>query len=96
MEPIMKNSIGIDGEVFEDRRKETRHRALKGGRLTFNQGYGALECVVRNVSERGARLRFGDTSGVPSRFDLQISDDERIRVAQVRWRTLTDVGVELD
>ncbi len=96
MEPITRNSIGIDGEVFEDRRKEMRHRVFKGGKLTFNRGYGALECVVRNLSASGARLRFGETSGVPARFDLQIAGEPGIRSAQVRWRSLTDAGIEFD
>jgi hypothetical protein len=94
MEPITRNSIGIDGEVFEDRRGMARHRVLKGGMLSFNKGYGALECVVRNLSDSGARLAFGDTAAVPPRFGLRISGHDMVRDAQVRWRTLTDVGVE--
>ena len=96
MEPITRKSIGIDGAVFEDRRAEPRHRVLKGGTLSFNKGYGALECVVRNLSEHGARLAFGETSAVPPRFGLRISGDDRFRDAHVRWRTMTDIGVELD
>lgn len=94
MEPITTKSIGLDGEVFEERRRETRRRALKGATLTFNGGYGAFECVVRNISEVGARLTFGEASAVPSRFDLAMSGDVRSRAAVVRWRSLTDVGVE--
>ena len=96
MEPIIRNSIGIDGEVFEDRRREPQHRVLKGGTLTFNRGFGALECVVRNQSDRGAKLVFGDSSAVPPRFSLRISGDDRLRGAQVRWRSLTETGVEFD
>ena len=93
MEPITTKSIGIDGEVFEERRGEMRRRAFKGATLTFNGGYGAFECVVRNISEGGARLTFGDASAVPSRFDLAISGEGRSRAAVVRWRSLTDVGI---
>ena len=96
MEPIVSKSIGIDGAIFEERRSEIRRRAFKGGMLSFNNGYGAFECVVRNLSARGARLVFGDTSAVPSRFDLMISGAGRPRSALVRWRTPTIVGVELD
>lgn len=94
MEPITTKSIGLDGEVFEERRREMRRRALKGATLTFNGGYGAFECVVRNISEVGARLTFGDASAVPARFDLTMSGDGHSRSAAVRWRSLTDVGVE--
>ncbi|MBX9464814.1 MAG: PilZ domain-containing protein [Aquamicrobium sp.] len=94
MEPITTKSIGIDGKVFEERRGEMRRRAFKGATLTFNGGYGAFECVVRNISEGGARLTFGEASAVPTRFDLAMSGDVRSRAAVVRWRSLTDVGVE--
>ena len=96
MGPITRKSIGIDGEVFEDRRAEPRHRVFKGGSLSFNKGYGALECVVRNQSEHGARLRFGETSAVPPQFDLRVGGEDRVRRAHVRWRGLTDIGVALD
>lgn len=94
MEPITRNSIGIDGAVFEDRRTEPRHRVLKGGTLTFNKGYGALECVARNLTARGALLCFGETSAVPPHFTLRLSGEDAGRQAKVRWRTMTHVGVE--
>lgn len=37
MSPITENSIGVDGEVFAERRRDTRHRVFKGGRLSFNK-----------------------------------------------------------
>lgn len=93
MTPITRNSIGIDGDVFEERRKESRRRVFRGATLSFNRGYGALECVVRNQSEHGARLAFGDASAVPSRFELTVNGETRRRQANVRWRSSRDVGV---
>lgn len=78
----------------EERRTEPRQRVLKGATLSFNKGYGALECLVRNLSPKGALLAFGDTAAVPPAFDLRISGQNGPRPAHVRWRTLTLVGVE--
>ena len=94
MQAIAEKSIGLDGAVFPDRRVEIRRRVLKGATLRFNKGYGAMECVVRNQSADGALLAFGDTSGVPGRFDIAIGEDAA-RPAQVRWRGLALVGVSL-
>jgi len=94
MSPITENSIGLDGEVFAERRSETRQRVFKGGRLSFNKGYGAMECVVRNLSTGGARLALGETTAVPNSFSLQISDGDEVRLVTVRWRTPAVVGVE--
>jgi hypothetical protein len=43
MDMITEKSIGVDGEVFAERRRAPRHRVLKGATLSFNKGYGALE-----------------------------------------------------
>ncbi|NMG41336.1 hypothetical protein GRZ55_18995 [Chelativorans sp. ZYF759] len=96
MMPITERSIAIDGEIFADRRAEGRRRVLKGARLEFNQGYGAMECVLRNQSDRGARLVLGDTMGVPARFDLVIAGEEGVRTARVRWRTGEAVGIDFE
>jgi hypothetical protein len=78
-----------------EQRQEQRSRVLKGGTLSFNRGYGALECVVRNVSAHGAKLSFGETGAVPQQFSLRIGPDGEWRQAEVRWRGMTEVGVSL-
>jgi hypothetical protein len=80
--------------VEEERRSTARHRVLKGATLTFNSGYGSFECLARNLSERGAKLSFGDTSAVPAVFNLVIKGETGARSAHIRWRTITDIGVE--
>ena len=94
MSPITENSIGIDGEVFTERRGAIRRRVLKGATIAFNNGYSSFECVVKNQSERGAKLSFAETFALPRTFLLMISGEERVR-AEIRWSSMTDVGVEL-
>ena len=94
MDDDLEISDRTGSEPLEDRRAFARRRVFKGATLSFNKGYGALECVVRNESEKGARLSFGDTSAVPSGFDLTVRGDDMARHAKVRWRTLSLVGVE--
>ena len=77
-----------------ERRVEHRRRSLLTGILKFHRDFCVLECVVRNVSSVGAKLRFGgDTIPVPSRFDVMIGDDGDWRRAEVRWRSVTEVGI---
>jgi hypothetical protein len=94
MDAVVENPDGTGGEPLEDRRAFARRRVFKGAILSFNKGYGALECVVRNESENGALLSFGETSAVPPAFDLAVKGGETVRHARVRWRTLSVVGVE--
>jgi len=94
MDAITRKSIGLDGKAFAERRAAPRRRVLKGAKLSFNRGYGALECVACNESETGALLVFGETSAVPAMFELTFNGSDRTRPARVRWRTPTLVGVE--
>ena len=94
MDTIEKPSRDAGGERAEERRSAPRRRVFKGATLAFNRGYGALECVVRNETARGALLVFGETSAVPNAFDLAIKGEPASRGAAVRWRTMTHVGVE--
>ena len=96
MTPITQKSIGLDGKVFPDRRKEDRRRVLKGGRISFNNGYSVFECVVRNTAPSGARLDFGETSAIPSSFELLVAGEDVTRRATVCWREMTVLGVSLD
>lgn len=96
MEAVTQNSIGLDGEVFAERRGAQRRRVLKGATLRFNRGYAALECIVRNLSDTGARLAFGETAAVPSEFDFWLAGTDKPVRASVRWRGLEDVGIAFD
>ena len=94
MDLITTKSIGIDGMVFAERRSDMRRRVLKGALISFNQGYSTFECIVRSISDDGARLSFGETFSLPNQFLLTISG-EAPRQAVVRWRTQSTVGVSL-
>lgn len=76
-----------------ERRSQPRQRVLKGAIIRFNRGYGAFECVVRNISESGAKLTFGETSAVPAAFELKMAGDIHAREARIRWRSPDSIGV---
>jgi hypothetical protein len=96
MNPIIEKSIGIDGQVFSERRSALRRRVLKGATLTFNRGFSAFDCVVRNQSTDGALLSLAETFSLPTQFDVLISGDDTLRRAHVRWRSMAALGVEFE
>ena len=55
------------------------------------QGFAA-ECLIRDVSKRGARLRVDNIATVPPEFELVWSGGHR-RLVKVRWRRKGEVGV---
>ncbi|MGB8817034.1 MAG: PilZ domain-containing protein [Rhizobiaceae bacterium] len=81
------------GYAGEERRGEHRRRILKGAVLQFNNGFGSLECVLRNLSSDGARVSMAQTTGVPTRFKLAIAGEKTPIEAIVRWRNARDMGL---
>ena len=76
-----------------ERRGEHRRRILKGASVKFNNGFGNLECVLRDMTSNGARISMGHTSGMPSRVQLQVTGEKTPIEALVHWRTSRDFGV---
>lgn len=70
-----------------------RRRTFKGGKLIFNKGLSVLDCIVRDLSDNGARLELATTTGVPESFELTIAPDRVTRVCKVAWRSQHHVGV---
>jgi hypothetical protein len=79
-----------------DRRGGRRARTLKGGRIVFNGGYSSFECTVRNLSDGGALLKFGDVLGIPNHFELETEMGKPRRKCTVRWRSGTLMGISFD
>lgn len=92
----MEQNAAKAGFQGTERRAAQRHRVLKGATLSFNKGYSAFECVVRNLSDGGARLSLAETFGLPARFRLAIVGDEGGRMAHVVWRRSGEIGVSFE
>jgi hypothetical protein len=80
--------------MIEERRKNPRHKTLKGGRIVFNNGSSSVACTIRSLSEGGARLLVETVLGIPSEFTLVRDDGGTARECFVRWRSSTVLGVE--
>jgi len=79
--------------VMDERRKSTRHRTLKAGKIIYNRGLFNVDCAVKNISENGACL-LAKTTLLPDTFELSIPIDHFARHCRVAWKTAEKVGVE--
>jgi hypothetical protein len=70
-----------------------RRRTFKGGKLIFNKGLSVLDCVIRNLSDRGARVELGTAIGVPDTFELIIAPDRVKRSCKIAWRSKRHIGI---
>jgi hypothetical protein len=95
-------TIAIEGDVGKagsaigarqtDRRCERRQRVLKRGKILQGND-SVVDCMIRDISSGGARLRVDQYYTPPDRFDLMIADSRETRSVEVRWRLGSDLGV---
>jgi hypothetical protein len=74
-------------------RKVRRVRTFKPATILLNNGHSTLSCTIKNISELGAKLAAHNFLNIPDEFDLRMSDGSKRRCV-VRWRKLTEIGVE--
>lgn len=83
----------MNAEPETDHRAAARRTTLKGGRIVFNAGRSTIDCTVRNLSSKGAKLQVASVVGIPETFDLVLQGGPR-QSCRVKWRTLKELGVE--
>jgi hypothetical protein len=64
-----------------------------GASIRFNNDSSSVECLVRNISQSGARLSVSPAVGLPQTFSLLIPQKGLSREARLIWRSETEVGV---
>jgi hypothetical protein len=81
-------------ELYQsEQRKSQRLRRLKDGQLVFNDRKSVMNCTVRNVSERGAKLAVAEPHQVPAVFELAISGADS-KTARKVWFKEGEMGVK--
>jgi diguanylate cyclase (GGDEF)-like protein len=78
--------------VFERRAKQ-RGRTLLGGKIVFNGGRSAIDCVVRNLSEGGACAQVENPAGIPDQVLLTIAGESEVRPCTVTWQAANRLGL---
>jgi hypothetical protein len=78
----------------DDNRQAPRRRALKGASAVLPGG-GIIDCVVKDLSDTGARLQVVNALSLPERFELHIPGAKSIQVTVV-WRKGRMIGVRFN
>ena len=71
---------------MDERRKQQRGKVVYGGVATISERGATRDCVVRNISETGAAVEFGNGLGVPQEIALTIPRKARTYSSTVVWR----------
>ncbi len=76
-----------------ERRRSTRQKSFLRGCVYFNKRRSAVDCLIRDISDEGARIVFSDAVSVPDIIDLYIPQKEQTVPARVQWRRGDEIGL---
>lgn len=76
-----------------ERRGSRRSKSFLRGFVYVSRKRGALACLIRDLSEKGARIVFSDTVTLPDVVELYIPQREQTLRARVQWRRNDEIGL---
>jgi hypothetical protein len=76
-----------------ERRQSTRQKSFLRGCVYFNNRRNSFDCLIRDISDKGARIIFSETVSVPDMVDLYIPQKEQTVRAHVQWRHGDEIGL---
>lgn len=71
-------------------------RAVLKAEIRYNDGLMSSPCVVRDISDTGARLELPGDFALPDHFDLFIEKRNQTRRVTLKWRHGKEIGVAFD
>jgi hypothetical protein len=79
-----------------ERRSSARQKSFLQGRIYFNNRRSSVDCLIRDYSETGARLKFSESVVVPEAIELYIPNKEEFHRGRVQWRSGDEMGIAFD
>ena len=79
-----------------DKRKARRHR-LRRNAWVMLEADQRCECVITNISDRGAHINVADSDALPDSFILLLAENGATRRrCRVIWRKPREIGIKFD
>jgi hypothetical protein len=78
---------------MSERRGSARQKSFLRGCVYFNKRRGAVDCLIRDISNQGARIIFSETVSIPDMVELYIPQKEQTVRAKVQWRHGDEIGL---
>ena len=82
--------------MIEDKRKSSRQRLFLRGFVRTPGNDTNIDCIVRDISETGAKLRFRCTPSITDLFELHIPAKQQIVQSKLVWMDDCEVGISFD
>jgi hypothetical protein len=76
-----------------EKRLSPRRHTMIPAIIAFDGGRSRIDCVIRNLSDGGAKLEVATVKGIPQSFDLLVPQHAP-QACRVVWRALKELGVQ--
>src|SRR5476651_467505 len=76
-----------------EKRSAPRQKSFLRGLVYFGNSPSATNCLVRDISDTGARLSFSSPPTVTDSLELHIPAKGETHHAKVSWRQFDEIGV---
>ncbi|HEY2835980.1 MAG TPA: PilZ domain-containing protein [Rhizomicrobium sp.] len=77
-----------------ERRPMPRRRVLLGGVAAYEDGAYTLNCQIRDLNEKGARITVSGRQSLPEELYLVIMRDHMAHKARLVWRKGDEAGLQ--
>ena len=78
---------------MQDRRQSVRDKVLLGGVAEIPEIGSTMDCVVRNISEQGACVKFDSATKLPEQINLTVARKGRSFLSHLIRRQANKVGL---
>ncbi len=78
---------------MDERRSSRRQKSFLRGVVYFDKRRSETACLVRDLSEDGARIILSQTITIPDLIELDIPQREQTVIARVEWRRADEAGL---
>src|ERR1700722_7272075 len=92
----LRYTTAVDQIVAGNKRKSGRRRPFFRVFVRLPQNNTAIDCLVRDISETGAKLRFRCTTPFPEFFELHIPSTGQLAKSKLRWNSGREVGISFE
>ena len=82
--------------MTEEPKIAVRQRTFLKGTLYYDNRRASIECVIRDISDSGARLSFDNPVSVPDNVELFIPHKQQTLRARVQRREPNEIGIAFE
>jgi hypothetical protein len=76
-----------------EKRLSPRRNTTIAAAIVFDGGRSRMDCVIRNMSDGGAKLEVASVRNIPDQFELLVPK-HRPQPCRVAWRALREIGIQ--